>query len=561
MRLAVRRSMTRSTLAALVLLATLTGVAWSEDSQRVDLEREVWDALARGEDVSSLVEAVRRTAPPRVRPPVSQEASRYASGLAGLRKLGREPSREALAARLEAVQALDLLYEARLEDVSRKLSEAGAAPEILARQEAAEAAYREVRSRLLGPLEAILSGEPSNYSDSRAAALEASLSGLEAAIAQADPPILRSHALPFGPAGLPPRSPVTEPAVVASYGRPDPLPPTAADSGESPLVPRSEVILQEAEALGYDPLRIYEFVRDRIAGEWYAGAWKGAEETLRQGRGNDVDKTLLLAALLRASSVPCRFVVGVAERPVGDLAFELGLEDASRVPEALTRAGIAHRPVIRGGVVAAVEIEQTWLAAFVAYGNYRGAVVDLSGDTWIPLAPSVQHSRREPSAALLRAMGLDIEAWVEGSLGSVHSRSPLAELRDAAEAFLTEGTPYESQLGGRFLEDWPIGLLPSSLPFRVVAETYEGSALPESLIAHVRFRAEDEAGETILSAELPLAALTGHRLTYSASRRSGGVPRLGDRRPGAAFGTAGSGSCRRRRIRGGAHPLPRRPEL
>ena len=67
----------------------------------------------------------------------------------------------------------------------------------------------------------------------------------------------------------------------------------------APEAPLSPPILDQAAVLGHDPVAIFEFVRNEIATEWYAGAMKGAEETLRQRTGNDVDQAARYAPLAR----------------------------------------------------------------------------------------------------------------------------------------------------------------------------------------------------------------------------------------------------------------------
>ena len=103
--------------------------------------------------------------------------------------------------------------------------------------------------------------------------------------------------------------------------------------------PLSEAILRQAQTLGHDAVAIFEFVRNSVAPELYAGAMKGAEGTLRQGSGNDVDQASLLIALLRASQVPARYVRGLVELSVEEVASELGLADPQTVPSALHPAG------------------------------------------------------------------------------------------------------------------------------------------------------------------------------------------------------------------------------
>jgi RHS repeat-associated protein len=56
-----------------------------------------------------------------------------------------------------------------------------------------------------------------------------------------------------------------------------------------------------ATSLQNDPLRIFEYVYNNIAYEHYYGSKKGAQLTLLEGSGNDMDQSALFVALLRAA--------------------------------------------------------------------------------------------------------------------------------------------------------------------------------------------------------------------------------------------------------------------
>ena len=258
----------------------------------------------------------------------------------------------ALLAAVTRLQAADLLYRDRLATVSDRLEAIGASGEILDRFDRARARYEASVATILDPLAAALAPtasteDPSSSTEedtpeARAArlqtlvagpegpaALDAVRSALRAARAATSPEILRAAVLPYGRLSLAQRTPVEEPAVQPAYL--DPLDPAAApaDLAASRLAPLADPILLEAERLDHDLVEIFERVRNGIATEWYAGAMKGAEETLRQGAGNDADQAALLVALLRASGVPARFVRGVVELSPEQIGDDLGLVDSA----------------------------------------------------------------------------------------------------------------------------------------------------------------------------------------------------------------------------------------
>jgi transglutaminase-like putative cysteine protease len=89
-----------------------------------------------------------------------------------------------------------------------------------------------------------------------------------------------------------------------------------------------------AHAIGADPEKVFEFMRDQITLEPYAGVLRGARGTLLARAGNALDRALLAKELLRLNGIESRLVRGRLSDAQTDtlLARFLG---ASQVPQVL----------------------------------------------------------------------------------------------------------------------------------------------------------------------------------------------------------------------------------
>jgi len=346
------------------------------------------------------------------------------------------------------------------------------------------------------------------------------LEGLLADTQEPARPHLRASTLPYRSRNAPVLAPERPSPVVPAYERGGGEPATE-DLRASPSVPFSDVLRSKAAELDHDPIRLFNFVRSEIRTEWYAGAVKGAELTLLSGAGNDVDQASLLVALFRLSGVPARFVHGVVEIPVEALANAFGTDSQDEAVEGLRLAGVPHEPVIRGGRVAAVKVERTWVTIKLPYSNYRGTVVDPSGDIWLPLDPAFKTLDHPPVAPLLAELGIDPAQTAADYLAQDRAETLLDELRVSAKTALELADvefAYDDVVAAPAVRAGDTGYLPTTLPYAVEQVSFEGAQLGPELRQEVLFQVhsdDDPTSPVILEARLPLFEVTNRRITLS----------------------------------------------
>lgn len=398
---------------------------------------------------------------------------------------GRTPSEPA------ALRARALLEEKRFEIWQRRLQQVSL-PDLF------RARLSDARERVLRALDADGGNRP-------------------AATESENRPIL-GNALPLqrGSWAAPPLI-VGGPGVVPSYQQAQAPSPVANDLLNSPDAPLHPEIVAKAAELGFEYTRIVDFVRGSVRTEWYPGSQRGALGCLRARAGNDIDQSSLLIALLRASNVPARYVRGVGRLSLSELEASLNLQGESAVFRALNRALRSHRPVIQGGVVTGVELEQTWVSAHLPFAHYRGSAATQSGRIWIPLAPAVKPHQARAATRILTTAGIDLDALAEEFLTGDPSVSPLERLQAQIHPHLA-GNPtlgsYADQLAMVRPNGIDLELLPASLPFEVVSVQGESAELPPAEAATLRITIRDQSRE-VLVADVSVLEASTQRLTLS----------------------------------------------
>ena len=332
------------------------------------------------------------------------------------------------------------------------------------------------------------------------------------ALTQQELIILRNDQLPnsghLGTAG----PLVTTPAIVPSYASEFPAPAQSDDLVSGQVVQLTPEIYQLAHDLDNDYIKIVNFVRQQINIQYYAGSMKGSQGTLLSYAGNDVDQSALLIALLRASNIPARFVQGVIQQPVDEVANGLGLSDPTLVQEALERAGIPHQAVIQGGKIRFIQRQHTWVSAYIPYAHYRGSANDLTEPVWLALAPAIKHITVEPASSDYADLAIDAGQMITDHLmGLGTTEQPLAVWQQQVNAAFA-GNLSDLQTVVHNTSD-AYTIIPAAMPVKVIAVIYEAADLPAEQIHRVRLQLTD--GAVITDVELPMTSLAGRRLSLS----------------------------------------------
>jgi RHS repeat-associated protein len=264
-------------------------------------------------------------------------------------------------------------------------------------------------------------------------------------------------------------------------------------AAEGPDVVLSAEIRARAAALAFDPVRIYEFVRNEFEYQPYYGLMRGPEETLRGRRGNEYDLSALLVSLLRVSEdADGNCVLSASEDKNGNGQLDGGtrarfvrgrISIAGPDAVAWTRAGSPQAAVEFWGwtepfawfenpalgvrlVDDRVERMHVWVEAEVPVAHYRGSGLGGTGLAWLALDPSF---KRKVLQAGIASSGF---SGVSQFVGQYRQELPLEYYERSRRQSLASSQPGKSLAD--LPRDGPIereapGVLPTALPYVATA--------------------------------------------------------------------------------------------
>ena len=296
------------------------------------------------------------------------------------------------------------------------------------------------------------------------------------------------------------------------------------DLAATPDVALTEDIRALAKQLNYSPVRIYQYVYDNIAFEPYFGSLKGAQATLLSKAGGATDQASLLIALLRASNIPARYVLGqvnlidpVADNGNGRAPRWLGVKSYRAAANRLAQGRNPSAAYFNSNN--GISLTHVWVEACVPYGHYRGARIDNAGHRWIPLDAGFKDRSYQPGTPV--SVAFDYAGYLDARTQTL----PHEQYEDQIAAALRQQYPDRPDYT---LADVPfrgatvsraVDLLPASLPYQVESFTnWSGTGSPEaaSLPASHRYQLTVLVnGTPVAASPLALPQVALNRLTLS----------------------------------------------
>ncbi len=307
-----------------------------------------------------------------------------------------------------------------------------------------------------------------------------------------------------------------------------PNPPSQADLSETPETQFTPEIRAKAQELGYKPVKIYEWVRNNIDYQPYYGSFKGAQQTLLEGSGNDFDQASLLIALLRVSQIEARYAYGTIEVPVEKVMNWVGgVTDPRMAGAILATKGIPVKLIIVGGVPKYFQLEHVWVEAWINYIPSRGAVHRTGhGDTWIPIDASYKQFTYKQGMDMYALMGFNGEQFLQSYITDTRDITAYQDYGTRLVTYIDTNYPNATiadvfsasdinQTKQIVKQEFPF--LIGTLPYKVTAKASQFDELPAALNYSVTIQIDDDSLSNTagISYTESLSKLADKRITVS----------------------------------------------
>lgn len=317
--------------------------------------------------------------------------------------------------------------------------------------------------------------------------------------------------------------------------------PTPADLSETIEVQFTTEIKAKAQELNYNPVKIYNWVRNNIEFVPTYGSIQGANYCLQTKQCNAFDTASLLIALLRTSGIHARYVSGTIEIPIEKVKnWAGGFTDANAALTLIASGGIPLKGLTSGGKIAAARMEHVWVEAWIDYIPSRGARHKAGkGDTWIRLDASFKQYNYTQGIDIKTAVPFDGQAFIdqikttatineaEGYVTNVNSpfiQQAMQNYQAEVQNYIKRNHPGATvgdALGKKEIIKQEFSYLLGTLPYRTVVKGAVYTSIPDSLRHKIKFNVikdiyDSELG-TPINITKSLPEIAGKKITLSYS--------------------------------------------
>lgn len=301
-------------------------------------------------------------------------------------------------------------------------------------------------------------------------------------------------------------------------------PPSSTDLTATTDIRFTPELQSLADSMSGDPVKLYNWVLQNVQYRLYAGSVYGSQGTLQGLTGNDVDQASLLIGLLRISDIPARYETGTVIIPVEQVPGLTGIQDPATAASALTTQGIPATVLYSSSKVVGIQLQRTWVRAYLPYSNYRGAQANTSGGgtaQWVALDPAFKRIELRQDVDLIGKATFDEQAFVSAPT----TTSPRQFFEDALRAYIkssgTQCETLESAEVRRLIGTKSAEILPVKLPYEVKGTPVSASALTSAQRLAITYEAMDAYGYTVFSRSYSAAELYGKRVSFTFPSGSG----------------------------------------
>ena len=293
----------------------------------------------------------------------------------------------------------------------------------------------------------------------------------------------------------------------------NPTPDDLAQTLEIKFTPR---IQAQAAALNNNAIEIYDWVKNNTEYLPTYGSLQGSDLTFINQQANAFDTSSLLIAMLRDSGIPARYAYGVIEVPISEMINWLKVDSAENAASLISQGGIPSTLIMQSGQIKAIQIEHVWVEAWIDFIPSRG-VKPITGDSWVALDASFKQHTFIPAVDLSQYGTYDMNATItqldqtatHGQYGSI-TNVDIEYLRHSINDYINQVIPavdadHPNITVEEFTNRYTITpkiskQIPASLANKIILKSLTFSAMPTSLMHHLKVKMYDSIQSMTLGA-------------------------------------------------------------